>query len=308
MTGVELVPEGSVNRVFRVQTVQDTFYFRMYRIGDETVLEREVQVMAAARAGGVPVPMAVVTRSGADWLALDGQLYMLFTAAEGTQVPRSELNHAHATAAGECLARLHRALERLPDLGWRRYRIDFPLVEWLARLNALEQAVSGLAAPDGTDVWALARLRAQREWLADPGCPHAAPLTGPRQVIHGDYHDGNLFFVGSATAFRVSGVIDWEQAAWMPRAFEPIRSAHYMFGHDPPLASAFLNAYVPGLKMKRSEMQAAALVYGVQADHNVWALEEAYLRGNARARRFIPHAQFRPFSSFWREVQERLQL
>lgn len=308
VSGVEPVFRGSVNRVFRVQTAQSTLYLRMYRSSDEAVLEREVQVMAAARAGGVQMPLTVPTRRGSAWLNLDGQLCALFTAAKGTQVARSELNRNHATSAGACLARLHRALESLPDLGWRRYRIDYAVAERLTRLDALEGAISALAAPDDTDVWALERLRAQRDWLADPGCPHAAPPTGPRQVIHGDYHDGNLFFAGNAAAVSVSGVIDWEQAAWMPRAFEAIRSAQYMFGHAPVLASAFLNAYLPGLKKDRSEMQAAALAYGVQADHNVWALEEAYLHGNARARVFIPHAPFRPFSSFWREVQEGLEL
>jgi len=77
--------------------------------------------------------------------------------------------------------------------------------------------------------------------------------------------DGDLFFA----AHQVSGTIDCEQAAWMPRAFEVVRSGHYMFGHVPTLAAAFLNASLSGLNMNRPELQAAALVYGVQADHNV---------------------------------------
>ena len=81
-----------------------------------------------------------------------------------------------------------------------------------------------------------------------------------------------------------------------------------MFGHDPAFASAFLNAYLPGLKMNRSELQAAALDYGVQADHNVWTLEEIYLHGNARARQFIAHAPFRHFASLWLDIQEALEV
>ena len=74
VSGVEPVFRGSVNRVFRVQTAQSTLYLRMYRSSDEAVLEREVQVMAAARAGGVQMPLTVPTRSGSAWLNLDGQL------------------------------------------------------------------------------------------------------------------------------------------------------------------------------------------------------------------------------------------
>jgi homoserine kinase type II len=36
----------------------------------------------------------------------------------------------------------------------------------------------------------------------------------------------------------------------------------------------------------------------------VWPLEEVYLHGNERARRFIPHAPFVPFAEGWRRVVE----
>lgn len=300
VTGTEPVPQGSVNRVFQVRTVFQTFYLRLYRSSDVAVLEREERVMQAARLGGVPVPTALPTRRGAGWLNLDGQLCALFEAATGFQVARTDLTARDATAAGEALARLHRALEPLPDLGWRRYTVAYDPAAWLARLDGVWRAMEGLSAPDLTDAWALERLRAQRARLADPDCPHTADLSGPRQTIHGDYHDGNLFF----DARRVSGVIDWEQAAWMPRAFEAVRSAHYMFSGVPALAAVFLNAYLSGLNMNPPELQAAALAYGVQADHNVWALEEIYLHGNARARPFIPHAPDRPFASLWLDIQE----
>lgn len=304
VSGVEAVLQGSVNRVLRVQVGQQTLYLRLYRSSDVAVLEREAGIMQAARLGGVPVPTALPTRSGAGWLNLDGQLCALFTAATGVQVARTDLTAREATAAGEALARLHRALEPLPDLGWRRYHVAYESGAWLARLDALRRAMEGLSDPDLTDAWALERLRAQRAWLADPACPHTADLSGPRQTIHGDYHDGNLFFAD----YRVSGVIDWEQAAWMPRAFEAVRSAHYMFGHVPTLAAAFLKASLSELNMNRPELQAAVLAYGVQADHNVWVLEEIYLHGNARACLFIPHAPFRPFASLWLDIQEHLEV
>ncbi len=298
------MPQGSVNRVFRVQAGQQTFYLRLYRSSDVAVIERESLVMAAARSGGVLVPAALPTRSGAGWLNLDGQLCALFNAATGFQVARADLSATEATAAGEALAQLHRALEPLPDLGWRRYTLAYDPAAGLARLDTVRRAIEGLGAPDLTDAWALERLRSQRARLADPACPHTADLSGPRQGIHGDYHDGNLFF----DAQRVSGVIDWEQAAWMPRAFEAVRSAHYMFSGVPAWAAAFLNVYLSGLTMGRPELQAAALAYGVQADHNVWSLEEVYLHGNARARQFIQHAPFRPFTSLWLDIQEHLEI
>ncbi len=307
VTGTELVTQGSVNRVFRVHVGQQTLYLRLYRTSDQAVLEREARVMTAARAGGVPVPSICRAHSGAGWLNLDGQLCALFHAATGFQVARADLSAEQATAAGAALARLHRALEPLPDLGWRRYNVTYDLAALRARLEAVQTALAALLSPDETDAWAFERVLGQSRWLADSRCIHTADPRGPEQVTHGDFHDGNLFFDGR-TPPAVSGVIDWEQAAWMPRAFEAVRSAHYMFGHVAAHAAAFLNAYLSGLKMKRPELQAAALTYGVQADHHVWVLEETYLHGNARARQFIPHAPFRPFGSLWQQILEALEI
>jgi homoserine kinase type II len=303
---VQQVLQGSVNRVFRVQSEAGLFYLRLYRVTDVAVLEREALVMAAARAGGVPVPEAVPPRRGEVWIDLNSQLCILFREAVGEQVVRTNLASAHAAAAGVALAHLHRTLERLPDLGWRRYRVQYDRSEWLARLDAIGVAIQKVPAPDETDAWALQRLQGQARWMTDARCLHTADLSGPRQVIHGDFHDANLFFAERGE--QVTGVIDWEQAAWMPRTFEAMRSAHYMFGTRPILAATFLRAYATSLGINAAEMNAAAQTYGVQADHWVWALEEVYLHGNARARAFIVHAPFEPFQLFWREVQNRPEL
>ena len=127
VSGVEAVLQGSVNRVFRVQVGQQTLYLRLYRSSDMTVLEREALVMAAARLDGIPVPTTLPTRSGAGWINMDGQVCALFQAVTGFQVVRSDLTVEQARAVGACLARLHRALEPLPDLGWWRYNVAYDL-------------------------------------------------------------------------------------------------------------------------------------------------------------------------------------
>lgn len=155
--GMEAVLQGSVNRVFRVQVSQQTLYLRLYRSSDMTVLEREALVMAA-RLDGIPVPTALPTHSGAGWMNMDGQLCALFQAVTGFQVVRSDLTVEQARAAGACLARLHRALEPLPDLSWRRYNVAYDPAAWLTRLDALRRAIEGLSDQEMTDAWALERL------------------------------------------------------------------------------------------------------------------------------------------------------
>ena len=75
-----------------------------------------------------------------------------------------------------------------------------------------------------------------------------------------------------------------------------------MFRMAPDLTRAFVEAYRTLAPMKRNELDDGAMTWGCYADHHVWALEEVYLHGNDRARRFIPHAPFVPFAEAWGAV------
>jgi hypothetical protein len=46
-----------------------------------------------------------------------------------------------------------------------------------------------------------------------------------------------------------------------------------------------------------AELEDGALAWGTFSDHHLWPLEEVYLHGNARARRYI--RPFVPFEQAW---------
>lgn len=85
----------------------------------------------------------------------------------------------------------------------------------------------------------------------------------------------------------------------MLRAFELVRAASYMFGLELGRTHAFISAYTAANGITATELKAGAHAWGVMADHHLWALEEAYLHGNDRARAFIPHRPFVPFQTAW---------
>jgi homoserine kinase type II len=125
-------------------------------------------------------------------------------------------------------------------------------------------------------------------------------------VVHGDYQDANLFFLAS----DVSAVIDWEQAAFMPRGYEIARAVWFLFRLEPERTASFLAGYrqhtAPGAALQEAELEDGARAWGAFADHHVWPQEEVYLNGNDAARRYIPHAPFRPFGALWAELRAAL--
>jgi homoserine kinase type II len=295
LTRIERVLGGATNRVYRIESARGIAFLRVYKRADRGVAEREHAVIAHVRARGLPAAAPIATPSGSTVVEHAGSVCALYETAPGEQLRGADLSPAQASAAGEFLARLHQALLPLPDAGYLRWTLSWDGPAWRERLDHVEHTLLERGVRDETDGYAFQRLRAQRAWLAHPDCVHTYHPHFPAQVVHGDYQDANLFFAGD----HVSALIDWEQAAFMPRAYELARAAWFMFRLQPEATRHLLRGYQSTSELSPAELEDGARAWGCFADHHVWPLEEVYLHGNDAARRYIPHAPFQPFSEAW---------
>jgi homoserine kinase type II len=298
IVAVTEVTEGATNQVHRVECVDRVLFLRIYKRHDRAMALREHALIRHVDAGGLPAPLPVVALSGETLVEHAGKLAALYESAQGAQLEPGAITLEQARSAGDMLAQLHASLAALPDMGYTPRTFAWDGLEWVQRLNAVERAIRARADGNPADAWALRRTLEQRDWLREPQCPHSGVPRFPPQVVHGDYHDANLFF----DAERVSAIIDWEQAAFLPRAYEVVRACFFMFRCMPGLTQAFLAAYRAVSGLGDAELADGAASWGCYADHHVWPVEEVYLHGNDRARRFIPHAPFRPFADAWRDA------
>jgi homoserine kinase type II len=300
---LQAVPGGATNRVYRVETATRSAFLRVYKRADRALAEREHALIAQVRAQGLPAVAVIAARSGGTVVEHAGSVAALYEPAAGVQLRGAELSPEQISSAGALLARLHRALAPLHDAGYLHWTLSWDGPAWVERLNVVERVIvaRGLAGNESaneTDRWALERLRAQRQWLASAECVHRYQPRFPAQVVHGDFQDANLFFAGE----QVSALIDWEQAAFMPRAYEVARACGFMFRLRPEPTLHFLRAYASANALEPQALEDGARAWGCFADHHVWPLEELYLHGNEAARRYIPHAPFRPFEQAWAEL------
>jgi len=297
ISSIDEVLAGSVNRVFCVRARRGTFYLRIYKVADRKTVEREHALIAHVAAAGLPAIGPIVNNAGSAIVSAGERVASLFPRAIGEHSAKRELGQEPPALAGETLARLHGCTAPLPDVGYRSYRLRWPMQKWIDRLAVIANAVIARTHLSIADEQVLKRLGAQSAWLADSRCAHAyQPLFAP-QVTHGDYQHANLFFAPD----RVSGIIDWEQALYMPRAFEVARAAAYMFDLERSATRCFLAAYRSATSISDDELRDGVRAWGCMSDHYVWALEEVYLHGNERARPFIPSG-FRPFEEAWNEA------
>lgn len=137
-------------------------------------------------------------------------LAALFPVAPGAPVARGSLTPAHAAALGAFLADLH---DRLPSSA----PFDVPglgvssVGRAIERLERVRSALLALPRPDEVDGWALERTGQRLAYLGASPSPDYPPAF-PSRFLHGDYHDGNVFFGGT----RPTALIDWEQTRRAP--------------------------------------------------------------------------------------------
>lgn len=285
---------GSINAAWRVQAAAGAFHLRVYRDPRRERAEVEHRAVRLARTCGVPTPDLLVTRGGGTLARLGDRWAALFEVAPGAPVARHALSPEHAAGLGVLLAGLH---ARLPEA----VPFDVPplappagVAVTLERLLVIETAILALPHPDATDGWALDRTRQRLAHLRTSPLPEDLP-TLPLRFVHGDFHDGNVFFQAGVPA----ALIDWEQPRLAPCAWEVVRALHLSLRLDPALGGAFLRAYRGDRPLPPEELQLGAALYGTLQERNVWVYESVYLRGNPGPRAFIRPPPYVPFPQAW---------
>jgi Ser/Thr protein kinase RdoA (MazF antagonist) len=300
---------GTVNQTVLLTTERGRFVLRGYRHLDPVPIEREHAVIAHVRERGLPAVAPLPLSGGGAVHERDGRYYSLFPWAAGRQVRRADVGPAEAAAIGACLARLHSALATFPvdRVPVPRRSMSFSRGATLAAMDELEARMRAVLGADPLAPTALTRLSGQRAYLERlPECelgPGAGSL--PDQVIHGDYQEANLFFVGGA----VTAIIDWDQTHLAPRASEVIRVFGLVFDFEPERCRRFVRAYRAAQPLALDELDAAAAANDARASHSLWVYEELYVRGNRRVARFIEGSdRFVPISAGWARVRNACAL
>lgn len=300
----EAVPNtGSVNQTILATTTTGKYVLRGYRHGDRGPVEREHAVISHVRQLDLPAVSPLPLPDGETILESNGRYYAVFPWATGDQVNKRDLDATKAAAMGCFLARTHRALQQIPpEYGKRRsFNVDRDVT--LARMDRLDTVIHDREGRDPLDARVSDRLQGQRSWL------NALPATAevdfgalPKQVIHGDYQETNLFFDHE----RVSAIIDWDQTYIAPRSWEVLRALHLSLRFDPTLCSCFLDSYRAELPLPMGDLDLMSASYDVKVSHDLWVYESLYVGGNQRVRAFIEPGEFVPIAAQWERIRPEL--
>lgn len=233
----ELMPEGAMNRHWRVITGERTVVLRRYGATRSAESVRWEQRLVAHAAGkGWPTPVALPASSGQTLIEHGGRLWSAHPFLEGS--PPSATSVASRRIMGRLLGRLHRDLEGFEE------REQRPGLGKVWELDVIVEPAGGgsfnsLLAAFGKEHAELAgRVRRERyRNLRELSRLHYPDL--PDRPIHGDFEPWNMLFKDG----QLTGLLDFDQARRDALACDIAPLLMPFMPLEPKLARALLEGY-----------------------------------------------------------------
>lgn len=278
---------GMLNQNLIAISARGSFFLKGYRYADSAPIAREHRLIFFAAQAGIPAHPPLSSPGGATFMRVGGRYWAIYPLLHGEQPSPSDMTPAHAAGMGRVLAHIHVALSRFPpdealsfptEPTWDSQQASEEMVEY-------EVEIGRRPIREPFDQHALSSFAYRRTLLASGIAGPEAFASLPVQLLHGDFHLGNLFFDHNGT---VKGVIDWELAKVGPRAWEIVRTLDYTLplaqdiGRGGPLLRAFIHAYAQATPLTEDECAAMPELYWAVRVHSLWPYEEHYRKGSAR--------------------------
>src|SRR5579883_119546 len=296
---------GTIHQITILSTTEAKYVLRAYRYApkDRARIVTEHAVSSYVQVHGLPAIAPLPLPSGETILEHEGRFYAIYPFARGQQIPREQVtSHDIIAAMGHCLGALHQLLAAYPPEQVRSQSWSVDPSTTFSKMERIEAVIAEKASSEPFDQQILAMLAQRKAWLTTTPPVDLQPFTSlPRQVLHGDYQETNLFF----TDGKVSAIIDWDQAYIAPRTWELIRTLHYVLNLDALRCHTFLKAYREVFPLSFEELDTTAKAYGWIQAHNLWAYTSFYLDNNQRVRHLL-QSSFTPFAESWAAIADLL--
>ncbi|MEZ4620667.1 MAG: phosphotransferase [Caldilineaceae bacterium] len=285
------VAAGYLSRNWVISAGGERYFLKQYRFDDATRVAAAHGALIHFQRAGLPTIVPIATHDGQMISTVDTRHYSLFPFVAGRQLRRGALSMTAVKAMGTMLARLHRAGHnvRLPHL--RQWRLNRDRSAFETAATTILERIAQQTPATPFDSLAEQTVRRQLVLVEQIKIDPSLLALPSDHLIHGDYHDSNLFFDAQD---QVAHLFDWEKAEIAPREVELVRALLFtcfsnpenfrstFLPHNFVLGSAFLAAYHAHypIVLERFVDALHARYWGSLC--SLWVVNEHYLYQNPR--------------------------
>ena len=290
------VLQGYLSRNYVLKTETAAYFLKTYRF--ESV--ERVQIAHTAKAffaeGGIPIILPIQDQSGQPFFQCAGRFYSLFPYISGRHSVRGNLSQTMLQSMATTLAELHLLSRKDPSPVKRLAGLAWDKAALIRRADAILQIIANKRSLDDFDRLAEQSLSLKLSLARQNQIAYEDFQFTYDHLIHGDYHEANLFF---DEADRVQAVFDLEKACLAPRVVEMVRSLIFTCFSDGTQggcafedknfadASIYLQAYHQRYPLHPTELKNGLRERYLGNFHSLWVEAEHYLNHNRRVDGFL---------------------
>ena len=288
------VDAGYLSDNYLVKSASSDYFLKCYRFSDKRRIIDAHTAKYFFYSRGIPIILPIKDKTGESIQQIGEHYFSLFPFVSGCQFISGLAPAMAPKSLGGMLGRIHVAGEDgCPDISerfkpWDKDRFNEIAGIILGIIDEMKQMTDFDIRAKEALGFKMKSVHSERLEYGD--------MKGLRTgLIHGDYHDGNVFFdhVGDVTH-----VFDLEKTCVAPFVFEIIRAIQYSntTGYNRSgsegLVKSFLDGYTQERAMSDRELDDGLELFYQNEIHGLWVEKEHYLRGNTRIDRLLHTKEF----------------
>ena len=270
---------GALKHVFQVAAGGATYVLKRYRPGYRPLQAVTNMHLAQVylKKNGIPTPAVIPDTEGRLALEFAGSCWVLYEWVPGRHYRQGELTARTAAALGEMVGLVARRLQPWPVPTWEGVEPfqAYPAEAQIAHYERLLRHAERGSRPVDEQCRQVLRhkigaLERMSGW--------ASRILGlPRQWVHGDVNDGNLFWAGD----RITALIDFDNIRQAPRGFDFMYGLSACFLLDTPYRDDYARAYIDVVRPSPAELEVYAPLWAYWEMSDIWPIDVLYLEPEA---------------------------
>ncbi len=290
------VAAGYLSRNWLIDAADRRYFLKQYRFTDGTRVTAAHASLFHFHRAGLPTIVPLATNDGQTFCSDGSHFYSLFPFVAGRQLQRGALSVRAVQSMGAMLAQLHRAGQNVALPHVQPWQAKDRRLSFVSEATAILELIARQPTLTPFDRLAEQTLRRQLALVEQTPMAFATLTLRSDHLLHGDYHDSNLFF---NVEEEVSHLFDWEKTEIAPRELELVRALLFTCFSNPEnfrgtfkphnfdLAAAFLTAY-----HARYPIEAQRFIDALHARYwgslcSLWVVDEHYRQQNDRVDLFL---------------------
>ena len=293
--GVEFqhkVEEGFLTHNYILSQNKVRYFLKQYsRKTNEARVKEIHDVILFFNEKKIPVILPLKNKTPENFFGFKGIQYALFPFVNELKIKRNDLSNTALKNMGEMLAKIHlQSKAQFPRVKERQDK--FSNIKFFIKLAAVLPFIEG--DKDKSIFGKLAYQDAMlKKRIIENNMETIKNIKPFRDhLIHGDYHNGNIFFDQKD---NIVNVFDFDKTEIASRVFELIRSMYYMCfegvfeNENFEKAKIYLSAYNNLYPISRSEIRKGVIGYFFNKAQSLWIETYHYIDKNTRVDHFLDY-------------------